>query len=127
MTTTTTLDERDQAILAERVAEIDRREGPRVGDFVRYADGVEHRVSHVWGDEADDTIQTSYGGSFYLGHGYVSFSGGLEPGVKRETLTLTGERKDGRVWFFHHDYATAHNGVDARMAFRVYETSEATR
>jgi hypothetical protein len=125
--TTTALDERDSAILAARIEAFDRVNGPRDGDYVRFADGIERRISFVtpieWLPECD-SIQTSDGGSWYLGNGYVSFSGGLYRGVKRETLTLTEETKPGSVWFFHHDYHTAHNGIDTTISFRVYECSE---
>jgi len=119
----TTLDTRDAAILAERVTTLDKQTGPRVGDYVRFADGTVRRISYDWGD----SLQTSAGGSYYLGNGYVSMSGSLYSGVPAETLTDTGERKDGRVWFFHHDYHTAGGGIDVVTSFRVYAcTLEAT-
>jgi hypothetical protein len=127
----TRFDERDAAIVATRTASLDELDGPRVGDYVRFADGTERRISYAtpaeWLPEVD-SIQTSDGGSWYLGDGYVSFSGGLHPGVERASLTLTDETQRGSVWIFHHDYATAHNGVNASIPFRVYECSlEATR
>lgn len=120
-------DEKDAHILAERVAALNaRRESLRVGDWVIFADGVERRISYIWADENDVpfSVQTSKGGSFYLGDGYVSFSGSLFKPVKPETLTLTGDVRKGSVWFFHHDYSTAHNGVYAEMDFRVFKCSE---
>jgi len=124
------LDAADAEILAERTAELDKVEGPRVGDYVRFADGVERRASFVtpadWLPEVD-SVQTSDGGSWYLGSAYVSFSGGLCLGVPRSSLTLTDESKLGAVWFFHHDYHRASNGVVAEVPFHVYEcSSEAT-
>jgi len=116
---TIALDEKDQRILAGRVAALDEVEGPRVGDFVRFADGVVRRVSYHWGD----TVQTSDGGSYYLGNGWVSMSGSLYPGVPVGLLTLTDETRDGSVWFFHHDWAKAHNGVHASIPFRVFSCS----
>jgi len=120
----TQLDERDSAILAERVASIDALDGPRVGDYVRFADGIERRASFVtpkeWLPDVD-SVQTSYGGSWHLGDGYTNFSGSLYMGVPRSSLTLTDEVKDGAVWFFHHDYWQAGNGVDVLVPFRVYE------
>ena len=115
-----TMDERDRAILAERVADLQTIEGPRVGDFVIFADGVERRISHHWGD----SVQTSDGGSWYLGDGYCNFSGSLHPGVPVDSLTSTGETKPGAVWFFHHDSWRAHNGVQASAPFRVFSCSE---
>lgn len=112
-------DDRDQAILDERIAKYDSITDPRVGDFVVFADGVTRRISYLWGD----SVQTSDGGGYYLGAGYISMSGGLHPGVPPETLTLTDEKKDGSVWFFHHDWWTADNGVYTTMPFRVYTCS----
>jgi hypothetical protein len=129
MTMTTALDEQDQAILTKRITSLQAITTPTVGDFVRFTDGIERRISHVW-DFGDDSsqAQTSDGGSYYLGDGYVSFSGGLYLGVPLTTLTDTGERKDGAVWFFHHDRWTAHNGIDVSAPFRVWTCSrEATR
>ena len=127
MTVTDALDERDRQIVWERRHSTELTEGPRVGDYVDFADGITRRVSHVW-DVADwgDTagVQTSDGGSFYLGNGYVSFSGGLYRSVNMGTLTDTGEVRPGRVWIFHHDWAMADNGVDVTIPFRVYRCTE---
>lgn len=125
MTTMTELDERDRAILAERVAMLNADRGIRVGDFVSFA-GMLRRVSHVYSERDWGSgwgVQTSDGGSFYLGESYCSFSGGLYPAVPGNTLTPTGEIRDGDVWFFHHDHATANGGVTASVAFRVWECS----
>lgn len=117
-------DEQDAALLLERIAAYNDRTGPQVGDFVRFADGKLRRISHDWGD----FLQTSEGGSFYLGLHGVSFSGGLHPGLPTETFSATEERLPGEVWFFHHDRWTAHNGVNATFGFRVWSCSlEANR
>lgn len=115
-------DERDLTMLAERMEALDRIEGPRVGDFVRFADGVERRISHHWtdGEGWDGGIQTSDGGSWYLGNGYVSMSGSLYGCIPTDSLKLTDERKRGSVWIFHHDFAGAGRGVDLDAEFRVY-------
>lgn len=120
---TAELDERDRVILDERTAALDKHPGIRVGDFVRFADGATRRVSYLWPHGA----QTSDGGSYYLGHGYVSMSGSLYSPVKLDTLTLTRETRPGAVWFFHHDHFTAHNGVHANIPFRLYECSLPTQ
>lgn len=112
-------DERDAFILAGRQVELDGRQGPRVGDWIEFADGMVARISHDWGD----SVQYSYGGSFYLGDGYASYSGGLEPGIPVDSLTPTDEVRPGPVWFFHHDQARAHNGVNTAANFRVYRAS----
>jgi hypothetical protein len=113
------LDDRDKAILAVRVAAFNSTEGPRVGDYVRFADGVTRRISYVW----PDGIQTSDGGSFYLGNGCMSFSGTLYTHVPTETLTLTKETRDASAWFFHHDLWEAHNSVHVHVSVRVWISS----
>jgi hypothetical protein len=123
-------DERDAAILAARQVALDANTGPRVGDFVIFADDIMRRISHIWKFDADDSgpaihdVQTSDGGSWYLAEGYCSFSGTLYRSVGASTLTDTGETSEGSVWFFHHDFSQAHNGVIARARFRVYRCSE---
>lgn len=114
-----TADERDEEILTQRINELDAVSTPRCGDFVRFADGHLERISHVW----DDGVQTSEGGSFYLGSGYVSFSGGLNPAIPMDELQLSSENHSGSCWFFHHDYFTAHNGIRAEIAFRIYDVA----
>jgi hypothetical protein len=129
MTMRPTFSERDGEILARRAAQL--AENPiNVGDFVRFADGVVRRVSYIWPDISDDdshhrpgSIQTTDGGSFYLGDGYVSFSGSLYIGVPFNTLTNTGDTHDGQAWFFHHDHACADNGVYFTTKFRVWHCS----
>lgn len=114
------LDDRDAAILAARVAAFDPVEGPRVGDYVHFNDGVTRQISYVW----PDSVQTSDGGSFYLGKGYMSFSGGLYTAVPTETLTLVeGVTREAGAWFFHHDHWTAHNDVHVRVPVRVWMSS----
>ena len=132
----TEFDERDRAIVAEREQALNADQGPRVGDYVEFANSVTRRISHMWpafadtgdGWSAPASAQTSEGGSFYLGDGYVSFSGGLHPGIPVDTLTRTEEMRPGSVWVFHHDWHTAHNGVDTEIPFRVYHsTADAPR
>ena len=124
------MDERDVAIITSRMQALDLVEGVRVGDWLRFADGGEQRVSHVWKDDDwQGPVQTTdcrFGASWYLGHGYLSFSGGLLDGVSADTLTLTDERKPGSCWIFHHDYRCAGGGVDAVVPFRVYQCTEDT-
>lgn len=116
-----TLDERDSAILAAREAAFAARTGPRIGDWVVFSDGVERLISYDWGGEE---FQTSDGGSFHLGSsGHLSFSGSLFGTVPAGSLSDTGEVRGTPVWFFHHDFMTAHNGVDAFVSARVYRCS----
>jgi hypothetical protein len=113
------LDERDTEILEQRVNRLNAEPGIRVGDFVRFADGVLRRVSYVWRGQTD-RIQTATSGSFYLGDGFVEMSGGHFLSVPATTLELTDEVWPGAVWFFHHHHRRAHNGTDATIDFRVF-------
>lgn len=113
--------EKDEALLAERVEEWETHPGPRVGDFLDFDDGTRHRFSHDHGQEWG--IQTSpLGGSFYLGLGYVSYSGGLQPCIKHHDLTATDEKRQGLFWFFHNDWRRASNGITVSVPCRVFTT-----
>jgi hypothetical protein len=113
---TYTADRQDEAIVAERMRNLNKQEGPRVGDWVTFADGTLRRISYDWGDG----VQTSDYGSFHLGEYGVSFSGGLYGTVPTDSLTLTQISRPGDVWIFHHDMAGAGRGVHFQPEFRVY-------
>lgn len=114
------LDDRNLAILRRNLEALDKHEGPRVGDFVEFADNVVRRFSHDW---EENGLQTSDGGSWHLGNGYLSFSGSLHPTVARETLIQTDETRSGSAWFFHHDFSGASRGVDVVIPLRVFRCS----
>lgn len=109
-------------ILAQRVAAFNRRTGARVGDFLKLkvpdARCQEYvRFSHDW----EDSLQTSECGSFYLSEsGFISFSGGLDRGIKREDLIETEEKKLGNIWFFDQGISGAARGVDFPIECRVF-------
>ena len=109
-------DQRDRDILVARQAALDSVPGPRVGDWVEFPGSVMRRISYLWPDDA----QTSDGGTYYLGDGYVSMSGSLHASVPTNSLKRTRRTKPGSVWFFHHDFHTAGGGVDTTIPFRVY-------
>lgn len=113
-------DMKDQEILAERVLARKRQRlkqgGPLVGDLVLLPDGTTGRFSHDWGKD----IQTSPGGSFYLGDGYTEFSGGLDKAIPKDKLVDTGNEDLARFWFFHHHEVKAHNGVYFKIPVPVY-------
>jgi hypothetical protein len=130
VTTATALDERDAAILADRTAALDAVDGPRCGDYLRMPDGELLRVAHVFPADWEDMhgVQPNcprHGGegSFYLGRGYVSYSGSLDPRIDQDRLTLSDETRNGSAWFFHHDHMQAHNGVTVSIPFRVYDVA----
>ncbi|UJX45742.1 hypothetical protein [Xanthobacter sp. YC-JY1] len=110
-------DERDAELLALRIAARDAIPGPRIGDYLVFPDGHMERFSYDWGDD----IQTSPGGTFYLDRsGLASFSGGLNEAVLKARMLDTGAALPGSFWFFHHDWRTAHNGVDVTAPCRVF-------
>ncbi len=124
------LDDRDQAILAERLWKRIMQSclRPLVGDWIRFNDGKWQRVSHHWDFPADDTpavdeYQTTDGGSFYLSEGGLgSYSGGLYPSIPATAFTIAkGESRSAMFWFFHHNQRTAHNGVDVWLEVPVWD------
>lgn len=118
------LDERNREIRAMRQASLTRNK-INVGDFVTFACGTTRRVSYVIDYQDDDIhVQTSDSGSFYLGDGYVSFSGSLKRSVPFSTLTNTGDKHDGAVWFFDHDHHRAHGGIDTMIKFSIWRCSQ---
>ncbi len=111
-------DEYDKGIANERNMVYMKIRGPRVGDFAQFPDGHYERFSHNWGE---DGFQTSEGGSFFLGSGYVSFSGGLNPTIPLSRIEATGEYKTGAFWIFHHNDKHADNGVGITIQCRVFK------
>lgn len=117
------LDDRDQEILNERAGVYLTRETPQVGDFCIMPDGEKRRFTHDWDDALQTTWKGDGGGSFYLGKGYVSYSGSLEPSIPLERIAPTEERWPGVFWFFHHNEQRAHNGVQGVIPVRVWQVS----
>ena len=115
-----TFDNHDQDILTERLAARQKLSGPRVGDFVETAAGP-IRIAYVW---PENRIQLAMGGSFYLcDNGEMSYSGGLEPAETMDLIPSQWEEPitNGVCWFFHHDHATAHNGIDVIIPVRIWQ------
>jgi len=113
----------NESILEKRMEMYNEKSGPRVGDWlVKKVKGEDkyYRFSHNYGD----SLQISDGGSFYLGEGYISFSGSLEPSIPLEKMEDTGEKKLGQVWFFKNDIKQAENGITLETEFRVYRLKE---
>jgi hypothetical protein len=116
------LDAKDQEILNNRIEAREQISGPRIGDYVRFPSGELERFSHDW----RDSLQTSppYSGEVYLlASGNGSFSGGLNPSIPVESLTLTEEFLPGKFWFFHHNTPGAGRGVYFSIPCRVYSTT----
>ena len=119
-----TPDEKDLRILERRQVQLLERDDsrPQVGDHVLFTDGTRRRVSHVWrNDEGwDGGIQTSNGGSYYMGDGYISMSGGLRGAIPSDQFSRIHGYRAAKVWFFHLDHHTAHNSVEALVDFRQW-------
>jgi hypothetical protein len=111
------LDNRDRAIIANRVTRRDEQTGPRVGDYIIFANGVTRRISHIWFDEK---AQTSDDGRFHLTDYGLSFGGSLYLPVPLDSLTDIGQMRAGSAWIFHHDSPGADRGVDFAIDCRVY-------
>lgn len=116
------LDKTDQELLTLKISLWENKRYIKSGDFVRFKDGTLRRVSHVWqGDHGrPDFIQTSDRGSFYFGNGYMSFSGGLRPGLDASLFSLTNETIEGWAWFFSHDIRKANNAVNVKVPCQVW-------
>jgi hypothetical protein len=113
----------DAEILKQYQRAFDLVPGPRVGDFLRTSDGM-LRFTHDWGEDIQTTVKAKhpcYGdSSFYLGEGYASFSGSLDPAISKTLMRDTGETAEGSFWFFHHGFQGAGRGVNFRIPCRVY-------
>lgn len=110
------LDERDTAIALERVQQRLEGDHPTQGDYI-LVDGEHRRIAYDWGD---GLYQFECGaGSYYLGDGHVSHSGGLEPGVTIYNL-VPGGTKRAAYWFFHHGVTGAGRGVSLSAPTRVW-------
>lgn len=118
-------DEIDAGILAQKIKERETIDGPRVGDFVLMLDGSYRRFTHHWGDSIQTTVGRDgghYSACFYLGHdGCVSFSGSLDPAIPLSRIQDTGLYDSGGFWFFHHNSAGAHRGVNCFAKCRVFK------
>lgn len=114
------LNERNLEILRDRALKYLSNEAPQVGDYVELPNGEQRRFTYAWPSGIQIT-STPGGGSFYLGSGGASYSGSLEPSLPIEHLKNTGNRKVARFWFFSHNEACAHNGIDVYMPVRIWK------
>lgn len=107
----------NESILKELAALYNKKEGARVGDFLCLPHGEFVRFSHDWG-ESLQTTGASHG--FHLGSSYISYSGGLDSGIKRASIKQTNELKAGFVWIWDQGISGADRGVNMQMSFRVF-------
>jgi len=120
--------ERDYNLLTERIAKLNLRQGPRVGDFVIMPDESVRRFTHDWTDSLQTTIRQNNDSSFYFSlNGFCNFSGSLDDSLPIEQIEATTETRLGRVWFFSNNVARMHNAVNARVPFKVYRYQPAAK
>ena len=117
-----TTDPKNLASLAEFMAEYDKRDTPRDGDWVRHPCGRMSRITHIWPDSVQ--IGGSASGQYHLNKYGISYSGALDSSIPTSGLRLTSETKNGMVWIWNRGYVGAGEGVDFVVPFRVYETDE---
>jgi hypothetical protein len=123
------LDEKNKEILKIRQAAFLNRKVIKSGDFIHFPDGEYRRATHVWTDKNNQpegiqtTIKNGADSSFYMGEGYMSFSGSLDPSIPYSTMTRTNATKEGNAWFFDHDWARANGGVYVKVLCPVWECS----
>jgi hypothetical protein len=117
-------------ILAERIAAYDKIEGPRVGDYLDFAEpqrsryegrtASSFRIAHDWGDRVQPACCGGDTGSFYFSVGSMSYSGGLTPPIPTSRLEATGLHRSGCLWFFSENITGAGRGVHFSAQFRVF-------
>lgn len=112
----------NEELLKESEQAFNLRPGPRVGDYLRLPYGLFTRFTHNWGKEINQ-IQTGGGsGSYHLSkNGFISYSGGLDSGVKHTDLIESIERKQGFIWIWDKGMSGADRGVDMQIYFRVFD------
>lgn len=110
---------RTQQITNEIREAWEHREGPRVGDYIIQGERMT-RFTHDW-DEGG--IQTGGGqGSYCIRKGaYASYSGGLDPCLKREKFFDTGRTQLGTFWTWYEGCVGAHRGIDIQLPCRIYQ------
>ena len=111
-------DEIDHNNVTKKLILFNRSPDPRVGDYVIVPDGTYERFSYF---HEGIGLQTTTGGSFFLGDGAASYSGGLKSVISLKNLERTRERKPGIFWAFHHNDMRAHNGIGIEAVCRVYK------
>jgi hypothetical protein len=91
------------------------------GDIIVLPDGQKVFVSHAH----SDTVQTTGGGSFYISKGgQMSYSGGLDSGLKISDLIKSEDKGICSCWFFEGDWSRAHSAVYANISVTVWKVKE---
>ena len=114
----------DIELARQRLDALNKRNGPRVGDFVWFPN--EEKPRRFTFDLSDGSMQTTTQGSrdssFHITRsGYCDFSGSLDSAIWLDQCHDTGTKLLGRVWFFSRNLSGPHRGVTVCLPFRVYE------
>ena len=121
---------KNRPIVNANMRKYNKQEGVRVGDFVKSPNGKMYRIAYVWRDKNGpfqwQIADPPMGGSYYLGPGYVSYSGSLDSGFDEKTrFKNLGYKRNGRVWIFRRNIAEADNAVEYDdVKFRVFKASK---
>lgn len=109
-------DERDVVLAKKYLATWDKEKGPREGDYIIMPSGKYERFSHIW----SDGLQTSEGGQFSLGNGFVGFSGSLNRTVPNKLIAKTNKTKAGHFWMAHHGRLEPGSAIGVKARLRVF-------
>lgn len=96
----------------------EQRSGPRVGDFLQVAPDRYTRFSHAWGTVL---YAGSVFDSYYLGKGYITYSGSCGRVYEKKQVTLTGQSMEGRIWTFSNNWQGAGRGIHLTVPLRVFK------
>lgn len=94
---------------------------PKTGDVIKISDTEIVYISMVH----DTMVQTTAGGSFSIFKaGYMSYSGGLDSGLKKEDLKITTEKQECFCWFPEGNDLRAHCAIYTKILVRVWEVKK---
>ena len=96
------------------------RKAPINGDALILPTGETVYFCHTW----DKSAQTTPAGSFCTLGGGMSYSGGLDSGVKLDDIYLTDEEAVLTCWFPHRGYLQAHSAIYAKIRTKVWRCKE---
>lgn len=113
---------KDMALFAASSEAYYKRKGLKIGSIIELPDGSETRITHVWDD---GQVQTGGPGSCHLTKGgYISRSGGLDSGLKKECLVPTDRLGTLSVWFWHGGMSGGGRGVYSTINVPIFTTKK---
>ena len=97
---------------------------PKVGDIVQLPNEEKVFICHVH----ENSVQTTGGGSFSIfKSGVMSYSGGLDSGLKKTDLLPTGRKDYCTCWFPEGNHLRAHAAIYTKILVRVWEVRNGAR